>query len=108
MFLTFPSYVSNIRGSRLETYHGNKEGDLLILSRILEAEADKWEFIFRTQRLRDTEKKGFSYVPVTPNVVEGSHIVHTQRYLRCLDYARHDKENNSLCLRVSVFIKTAR
>ena len=35
-------------------------------------------------------------------------IVRTQRYLRCLDYARHDKENKSLCLRVSVFIKTVR
>ena len=41
--------------------------------------------------------------PVTSSMVEGSHVAHTQYYMRCLDYARHDKREKisvSLCLRV--------
>ena len=65
-------------------------------------------YFSNTETQRHRGKSFFLCVPVTLSVVEGSHIVRTQRYLRCLDYARHDKENKSLCLRVSVFIKTAR
>ncbi len=50
----------------------------------------------KTQRHKDTEKKVFLCVPVTPSVVEGSHIILSHiilsvRYVNPLDYARGDK-----------------
>ena len=34
--------------------------------------------------------------PVTPSVVEGAHVAHTQWDVRCLGYARNDKRKKSV------------